>query len=81
MCSRTQVSDGKCNFLGPVDGLVDAARPQPIQIPMTYEVDSEKRKLVAKFHPPYQSKESLLSDLVTEYDKIMGQYERPLVEL
>ena len=81
MCSRTQVSDGKCNFLGPVDGLVDAARPQPIQIPMTYEVDPEKRKLVAKFHPPYQSKESLLADLVTEYDKIMGQYERPLVEL
>lgn len=81
MCSLTQVSHGKCNCLGPVDGLVDSARPQPIQIPMTYEVDPEKRKLVAKFHPPYQSNESLLSDLVTEYDKIMGQYERPLVEL
>jgi hypothetical protein len=64
-----------------VDGLVDSARAQPIQIPMTYEVDPEMRKLVAKFHPPYQSDESLLSDLVTEYDKIMGQYERPLVEL
>jgi hypothetical protein len=48
---------------------------------MTYEVDPEMRKLVAKFHPPYKSDESLLSDLVTEYDKIMGQYERPLVEL
>jgi hypothetical protein len=48
---------------------------------MTYEVDPEMRKLVAKFHPPYQSNESLLSDLVTEYDKIIGQYERPLVEL
>ena len=51
---------------------MDPARPQPIQIPMTYEVDPEKRKLVAKFHPPYQSNESMLSDLVTEYDKIMG---------
>ena len=81
MCSPTQVSNGKCNCLGPVDGLVDSSRAQPIQIPMTYEVDPEKRKLVAKFHPPYQSNESLLSDLVTEYDKIMGQYERPLVEL
>jgi hypothetical protein len=48
---------------------------------MTYEVESEKRKLVAKFHPPYQSDESLLSDLITDYDKIMGQYERPLEEL
>lgn len=56
----------------PVDGLVDSARSQPIQIPMTYEVDPEVRKLVAKFHPPYQSNESMLSDLVTEYDKIMG---------
>lgn len=55
-----------------MDGLVDSARSQPIQIPMTYEVDPEVRKLVAKFHPPYQSNESMLSDLVTEYDKIMG---------
>ena len=61
--------------------ILDPSRPQPIQIPMTYEVESERRKLVAKFHPPYQSEESLLSDLVTEYDKIMGQYERPLEEL
>ena len=81
MCSRTQVSNGKCNCIGPVNGLVDSSRSKPIQIPMTYEVDPEMRKLVAKFHPPYQSNESLLSDLVTEYDKIIGQYERPLVEL
>ena len=48
---------------------------------MTYEVESERRKLVAKFHPPYQSEESLLSDLLSDYDKIMGPYERPFEEL
>jgi hypothetical protein len=69
------------HFLVPVNGLIDASRPQPIQIPMTYEVEGEKRKLVAKFHPPYKSDESFLSDLVTEYDRIMGQYETPLEEL